>query len=380
LLEKPYFYGWKFWFSELYQIDGNWKRGNFVINKLSGHLGSVWGLDVDNDFLVTAGWDNTLHCWDIITGKRVSTLRRPTQEPSNFTALSVSHGVAVSIIQHFVTLNIFNLHTKRLVHAIRVPGCERISTMSMGSEILTLANQNFHIESFSLSRGSFTRRFVGHTNSVRCMKIDEKAGILASGSLDTTIRVWDLEKGTSQILTGHRMSIICLDFSVKESILVSGSGDHKIIVWSLTSGIPIKEINIPVNVLCLSLNSNKLVTAFRNHSILVFETKAWSQILAIENLPEPVESIAHDDLKIVAAKKEILVFLFDKMDREAKVLMPELRVNPSLQPRRNSLENKGRKSSFGSLFPPSKPAIGWIMVFFSIILVILAALAPRFAF
>ena len=77
----------------------------------------------------------------------------------------------------------------------------------------------------------------GHTNTVRsvCAMGD---GRLASGSLDTTIRIWDLgeEKGGEcvQTLTGHTSSVTSLCVLSNGRLASAGSYDRTIRIWDLS--------------------------------------------------------------------------------------------------------------------------------------------------
>ncbi|XP_052807929.1 uncharacterized protein LOC128236846 isoform X1 [Mya arenaria] len=74
----------------------------------------------------------------------------------------------------------------------------------------------------------------GHSDSVTCVIFDRTR--LASGSLDKTIRVWNLQTGKCQhILKGHIKGVWCLNFFT-QNLLISGSFDGTIRVWNLRTG------------------------------------------------------------------------------------------------------------------------------------------------
>ncbi|XP_053396949.1 uncharacterized protein LOC128556312 [Mercenaria mercenaria] len=76
--------------------------------------------------------------------------------------------------------------------------------------------------------------FKGHSDSVICVIFDHLH--LASGSLDKTIRVWNLKTGKCQhVLKGHVKGVWCLNFFT-HNLLVSGSYDGTIRVWNLRTG------------------------------------------------------------------------------------------------------------------------------------------------
>ncbi|NJL43689.1 MAG: hypothetical protein HC935_11305 [Pseudanabaena sp. SU_2_4] len=63
------------------------------------------------------------------------------------------------------------------------------------------------------------------------MAFRSDGNILASGSFDKNIRLWDVKTGASQILAGHSEPVLSLAFSAKDLTLISGSADRTIIVW-----------------------------------------------------------------------------------------------------------------------------------------------------
>ena len=73
--------------------------------------------------------------------------------------------------------------------------------------------------------------FSGHKVGIRCLcPISNK--ILASGSGDKTIKIWNIEdRSIMSTLSGHTRTVNAL-CSVSEVMLVSGSGDNSLIIWS----------------------------------------------------------------------------------------------------------------------------------------------------
>ena len=77
------------------------------------------------------------------------------------------------------------------------------------------------------------KTFRGHTNGVMCLQFDDN--MLASGSYDSTIKLWNIENGQEvRTLTGHGLGVRCLQFD--DTKLASGSLDGKVKIWNLHSG------------------------------------------------------------------------------------------------------------------------------------------------
>jgi F-box and WD-40 domain protein CDC4 len=74
----------------------------------------------------------------------------------------------------------------------------------------------------------------GHTSTVRCLKMAD-ATTAISGSRDTTLRIWDIQKGICKhVLVGHSQSVRCLE--LHGDLVVSGSYDTHAKIWSISEG------------------------------------------------------------------------------------------------------------------------------------------------
>jgi F-box and WD-40 domain protein MET30 len=73
----------------------------------------------------------------------------------------------------------------------------------------------------------------GHTNGVMCLQF--KDNILATGSYDSTVKIWDIDTMSElRTLRGHTQGIRCLQFD--DFRLMSGSIDGTIRVWDWRTG------------------------------------------------------------------------------------------------------------------------------------------------
>ncbi|GAO13089.1 uncharacterized protein UV8b_03467 [Ustilaginoidea virens] len=77
------------------------------------------------------------------------------------------------------------------------------------------------------------KTFKGHENGITCLQFDHN--ILATGSYDTTIKIWDIETGeVIRTLRGHTSTVRTLQFD--DSKLISGSFDKTIKIWNWQTG------------------------------------------------------------------------------------------------------------------------------------------------
>ncbi|NWT59083.1 DAW1 factor, partial [Erythrocercus mccallii] len=79
--------------------------------------------------------------------------------------------------------------------------------------------------------------FRGHSAEIVCLSFNPQSTLLATGSMDTTAKLWDLEKGEEvATLNGHSAEIIALSFNTAGDRIITGSFDHTVAVWDVGTG------------------------------------------------------------------------------------------------------------------------------------------------
>uniref|UniRef100_A0A2P2I5R8 Notchless protein-like n=1 Tax=Hirondellea gigas TaxID=1518452 RepID=A0A2P2I5R8_9CRUS len=87
-----------------------------------------------------------------------------------------------------------------------------------------------------------TSSLPGHSEAILVVRFSPDGTHLASGSGDTTIRLWDVNTETPQhVLKGHKGWVQTLEFSPNGAVLASGSMDGLIWLWNPRSGKSIRR-------------------------------------------------------------------------------------------------------------------------------------------
>jgi WD40 repeat protein len=77
----------------------------------------------------------------------------------------------------------------------------------------------------------------GHEGQVRCISVSPDGRWAVSGSVDRTLRIWDLRRGTCRaVLSGHSDRINSVVITPDGTQILSCSNDHSIRIWDAMSG------------------------------------------------------------------------------------------------------------------------------------------------
>jgi WD40 repeat protein/translation initiation factor IF-1 len=83
----------------------------------------------------------------------------------------------------------------------------------------------------------------GHVERVNSLAFSPDGKILASGSSDTKIKLWNAETGLElQTLTGHTVGVNALAFSPDGKTLASGGADKLVKLWSVENGQELRTL------------------------------------------------------------------------------------------------------------------------------------------
>jgi WD40 repeat protein len=141
---------------------------------------------------------------------------------------------------------------------------------------------------------------IGHQNVVTCLAFAPNGKILASGSADKTIILWDVPgfQPRPVVLSGHAGGIRTIAFSPDGSRLASGGADGSLRVWDVARGVQVdvRPATNPINSLAYSPDGETIVVGREAPGRLNVYQAANLAVafppLPMENTQGPVECLA----------------------------------------------------------------------------------------
>jgi serine/threonine protein kinase len=146
----------------------------------------------------------------------------------------------------------------------------------------------------------------GHSSWIMAVAISPDNQTLISGSMDDTIRIWNLQSGELlNTITGHTKVINCLAISPDGQTLVSGSDDHSIRFWNLPSGKAgriLREHTRDVTSVAISSNGEFLISGSEDRTVRLWRLQNGEPVRMLSGISGMVKAVTvSSDSKIIAS-------------------------------------------------------------------------------
>ena len=154
----------------------------------------------------------------------------------------------------------------------------------------------------------------GHTETLHEASLDDPAlltSVIRDGHAE--IRVWDLRANDVRVLQGHESYVYPVAMSPNGDVIASGSWDHTVRIWDVRSGaeiVVLREHSSTVYGLAFDSTGSRLVSASGDGKVIVWDTTTYTVSNQLDLSPATAYTAAFspDDSLLVVACGGLNVF------------------------------------------------------------------------
>jgi len=217
---------------------------------------------------------------------------------------------------------IANTHHQAPSTAIVEASVSKLNAVHPTNVAVSNQNANFKIDhsahaSTGMPKYRLMRVIKAHDNWVTTVNVDVANRLFATGSIDQTVKIWNLETGEQlYTFTGHLLSVNCVRFSPNHPRLYSCATDRELRAWDLESNSYIGRFHghkRPVNTIEIHPTLDLVMTGGADNKIILWDMRTRTQVRCLEGHRAGVTSLVGlpTDPQLISGSLDISIRLWD---------------------------------------------------------------------
>ncbi|AVH69873.1 serine/threonine-protein kinase [Nostoc sp. 'Lobaria pulmonaria (5183) cyanobiont'] len=302
----------------------------------SGTLNSVNALAISPDgyTLASASDDKNIKLWDLNTKKVLASLSGHTHAVKSVTFSP--NGQILATASDDKTIKLWQVETLEeictlLGHAHAVKSV----AFSPDGQILASGSWDKTIKLWDVNTGREICTIGGHQLKVNSVAFSPQGQLLASASYDRTIRLWQIPAlGSSQrefenrpcysllgTLSGHAWAVLTVAFSPDGQILATGSDDNTIKLWEVNTGQLICTLvghSWSVVAVAFTADGETLLSASCDKTVKLWRVSTAEEIVTLSGHVDSVSAVAVSKVTqlIASGSRDKTIKLWQLVDRD----------------------------------------------------------------
>lgn len=167
---------------------------------------------------------------------------------------------------------------------------------SPNSRLLASGSYDRTVRLWDAGTGALQQSLEGHSGIVHSVAFSSSGQLLASGSYDQTVRLWNpLTGALKHTLEGHLDPVNSVTFSVDGQLLASGSDDYTVRLWNTESGVLqhiLEGHSGWVLSIAFSPTSQLVASASYDKKVRLWDTATGTPQMVLEGHSSTVDSVA----------------------------------------------------------------------------------------
>jgi len=207
---------------------------------LKEHRARITCMGNNGERLVSGSSDGELVAWDKMTRKAQIRIRAHSGGIRQIVSLP-GNDKCITTGADGVT-RVWDIGLGRELGAMNA--CVGPVACSADKDLLLAGSRGNAVSVWSLDKRAELTNW-GHSAEINCIAYSPDGAVLATGSDDRSVRVWDVRNGKElYCLLGHRQRVLSVAFSADGRMIASGAQDGTVKLWKADSGACIRTIRV----------------------------------------------------------------------------------------------------------------------------------------
>jgi periodic tryptophan protein 2 len=217
-----------------------WKSESYVL-KQQGHLYGLNALDFspEGQFIATGGEDGKVKVWNVLSGFCVVTFKEHIAPVTGVKFIGQGQGKAVLSSSLDGTVRAHDLLRYKNFRTLSAPTSVQFTSLAAdpsGEVVCAGSLDPFQIYVWALQTGKLLEVLSGHEGPIACLAFSAQTSVLASGSWDGTLKLWDVYQNHCIETFEHGCDILAVAFRPDGKEVCCSATNGNIYFWDVDGG------------------------------------------------------------------------------------------------------------------------------------------------